>query len=499
MKDEKRILSTITEIYIIFLLIFFPILINQNGYEKILEIKYCSYISITVIYLVINILVFLYFLIVKKINYFKNYKFNKIHFFVLIFLIVNIIATILSPYKNYNLIKGLGRGEGLLNVILYVSMFVNISVFGEFKKRYLLYFSISNIIVSGIGLLQYLGLNPLNLYKELSGPYNMSYISTIGNIDFMSAYYTIMLTVSTLSFIFVKDKKKKSWVHLLSMILGITIFLLIDVDSGKVAFLFVTMLIVPYILKSSEFLYKFLISLAVVVFGYFLVYFLNMSYFYSNFTYKPILNINLISFILMLTIIFLLITSYYIYKNKYEMKSIKKVRKYVYISYIFIGILGILVLYLYPFKTGILYQVHEMLHGNFDDTFGTYRIFLWKRSLNLIPSYPIFGTGPDTFAMRFMSNYYIDLIKLDGYITINDNAANVYLTMLVNIGIAGLLSYLLIVCNIIKRCIKSNSKYIFIFFIAFVCFLVQDFFNLTVVIITPIYYLLMAILTMKDN
>ena len=28
-----------------------------------------------------------------------------------------------------------------------------------------------------------------------------------------------------------------------------------------------------------------------------------------------------------------------------------------------------------------LYEIHELLHGNFDDAFGTYRIFLWKRTI----------------------------------------------------------------------------------------------------------------------
>ena len=145
------------------------------------------------------------------------------------------------------------------------------------------------------------------------------------------------------------------------------------------------------------------------------------------------------------------------------------------------------------FESGFLYEIHEILHGNLDDDFGTYRIFLWKRSISLIKDYPIIGTGPDTFAVRFMDKYTQDVAQL-GEITINDTAANNYLTILVNIGIIGLVSYLAFLILQLIYAIKKGNIYSMVLFIAFICFIIQDFFNLWVVITIPIFWVLMSLI-----
>ena len=136
--------------------------------------------------------------------------------------------------------------------------------------------------------------------------------------------------------------------------------------------------------------------------------------------------------------------------------------------------------------------MHELLHGNFDDKFGTYRIFLWKRTLSIFSQYPIIGSGPDTFAIRFMAKYTNDIAAI-GPLTINDTAANVYLTMLINIGIIGLGTYLSFIFFQIKKGIQNMNEYSAILLISIVCYLCQDFFNLSLVIVTPIFWLLMAL------
>ena len=87
-----------------------------------------------------------------------------------------------------------------------------------------------------------------------------------------------------------------------------------------------------------------------------------------------------------------------------------------------------------------------------------------------------------------MDKYTQDVAEL-GELTINDTAANSYLTILVNTGFLGVISYGL----------KNANKYSIVFFIAFICFLIQDCFNLWVVIVTPIFWILMAIMFLSTN
>ena len=72
--------------------------------------------------------------------------------------------------------------------------------------------------------------------------------------------------------------------------------------------------------------------------------------------------------------------------------------------------------------------------------------------------------------------------------------------MLVNIGVLGLLTYSLFILTQIKKGIKNTNKYSKILLIGIICYLIQDFFNLSVVIITPIFWLTMAIhfLSLKE-
>ena len=132
------------------------------------------------------------------------------------------------------------------------------------------------------------------------------------------------------------------------------------------------------------------------------------------------------------------------------------------------------------------------MHGNFDDDFGTYRMFLWKRTLKLVPENPIIGSGPDSFALRFMDKYTDDVASI-GELTINDTAGNVYLTMLINIGVVGLFSYLGFVFSQLFKGIKEMNELSRILLITIICYLIQDCFNLSVVIITPIFWLVMAL------
>ena len=58
-------------------------------------------------------------------------------------------------------------------------------MFGKFKKRYILYFSVSSILINTIAILQYIGFNPFNMYQNGIGTHNVSFMATIGNISFI--------------------------------------------------------------------------------------------------------------------------------------------------------------------------------------------------------------------------------------------------------------------------------------------------------------------------
>lgn len=492
-KKESTILEKLTEAYIIILIILFPLCVDSTGFFRILECKYRYFLIIATSYLAICILTFIYFCIFEKINYFKGKKLSKIQIAVIVFWIVNIISGLISPYFNkYNLFIGVGRGEGLINISLYCLTFLFITLFGKFKKRYVLYFSISSILISFIAVLQYIGFNPFNMYQDGIGTHNVSFMGTIGNIDFISAIFCILLTVSFTAFVFLDDNKYIKIIHLISITLGAFIFEILDVSSGAVAFILGIALISPFIITDNKRLSKALIAGGVILLGYAINIIINPEYHYNTQTLKLYFQFNYIAgMLIILTLIFIGL-AYLFNKIKFEIKNKKKLIKIIYIVMFIIVLIAICTIYFYDFNISILSELHEILHGNFSDDFGTYRIFLWKRSLSLVKDYPLIGTGPDTFAIRFMDRYTEDVIAL-GELSINDTAANVYITMLVNIGAIGLISYLIFIILQLIYGIKKTNGYSKVLLLSMMCFLIQDFFNLWVVIVTPLFWALMAI------
>lgn len=492
--DLIKKLYKITEIFIISLLILFPLLVDKNGYVAILECKYQMFLYITITYfLIINFLI-LYNILFNKISLYDIIKYKKEYVFILLLLFIYLISTLFSPFfHNHDLFIGVGRGEGLITSVLYLMVFTYIITFSKFNKRYLLYFSISSIFVNFIGILQYFGLNVFDMFKEGMGTYNQSFITTIGNVDFVSALYCILLPVSMYSFIFIDDNNiHENLLHCISLLFGFFLFSIIDVNSGKVGLLFAFIIISPFIFTNSKRLLKSLVVFLIFLFSYFINYFLNPLYYYK--IGKILLNIQInyisIGFIILMLILLILINL--LKKINYDYSKNKKLIKKIYYSYVIILVLLLLILYFVNIDVGMITEIRELLHGNFNDEFGTYRIFLWKRTLKLIPNYFFFGSGPDTFAIRFMSKYTNDVIALGSY-SINDTAGNIYLTMIVNTGIFSLIMFLSLIFLEIKKYLKNYNKYNLVLLLTIITYCAQSFFNLSVVIITPIFWLTLGI------
>lgn len=170
----------------------------------------------------------------------------------------------------------------------------------------------------------------------------------------------------------------------------------------------------PFIITNSKRLSRLLIVATTILLGYATNIIINPVYYYSTNSLKLELQINTIAIALLAIIAIFIGLAYVLNKREFDLSKNKKVIKIFYLAMIIGLVIAILMIYLFNFKVGFLYEIHQILHGNFDDEFGTYRIFLWKRSLKLVKDYPILGTGPDTFTVRFMDKYARRRIKNRG-------------------------------------------------------------------------------------
>lgn len=487
---SKYLLEKITGIYIFLIIVLFPLIVDKTGFFNILECKWKSFVGISSVYTISVFFIGIYALIKKEKIFDK--RLSIIQILAIIFLGINILSCLISPFfKDYNLLIGTGRGEGLIVSSLYILSFLLVSLFGKFNKRYILYFGLSNVLVSFIAVLQYIGFNPFNMFQDGIGTHNVSFMATIGNVDFISAYYTIYLAISVVALLIYDNNKYEKLIHYLAVFLGVFIFQVIDVRSGVVAFLALLFVIIPIAFKDNIRLSKFLKIVMVILLSFGINLFLNVEYHYDIGRVGFYFRIDYVVILFFIMSIILYVLSRYIDLFKYEIKW-----KHYYSNYykglVILGFIGVFCLFVIPFKSGMLYEIHELLHLNFDDNFGTFRIFLWKRTIPLIWDYPLLGTGPDTFALRFMPLYSQDIAAI-GPLTINDTAANIYLTMFVNLGIVGGLCYIIFLFSHLFFGIKCKKKETIIIYCAIISYMVGSFFNLSVVIISPMFWVLLGI------
>ena len=135
-------------------------------------------------------------------------------------------------------------------------------------------------------------------------------------------------------------------------------------------------------------------------------------------------------------------------------------------------------------------ETTNIVKGDINDSYGTGRVTVWKKSLKIVPKYIIHGVGIDNFAyvlngtaIRSKNNVYYD------------KAHNEYLQTLVTMGIFSLISYLCLHFIIIKNGIKNSFKNKEIYLLLpIIGYIVQAQFNISVIEVAPFFYIGLGLL-----
>ena len=133
-------------------------------------------------------------------------------------------------------------------------------------------------------------------------------------------------------------------------------------------------------------------------------------------------------------------------------------------------------------------EVKEISTGNLNESYGTNRVHIWKETIKIVPKNIYFGVGIDNFLNAFGDE---PLKSERGRII--DKAHNEYLQILITEGIFTLIAYLIFVISICLKGLKMNSIYLIPVF----GYLVQAFFNISVIEVAPLLYILMGFIAKK--
>lgn len=122
-----------------------------------------------------------------------------------------------------------------------------------------------------------------------------------------------------------------------------------------------------------------------------------------------------------------------------------------------------------------------------EDKSGSNRIHIWKNIFPLMFERPITGNGPDTFGVIYKKYPY--RINADIY-----KANNEYLHIAVTLGFPALITYLILVSLIMLGILKRVRNYplMQVLFCCLMGYLIQAFFNISVISTAPMYWALLG-------
>jgi len=477
--DKRRL---ITNIYILLMLFIFPLYTGFSGYTDITFSKYTFFVGATLLWLVGLVALS----IIRK-------DMPKIPRIALIpglaFVLAVLLSLLFSSYKTQALI-GAGRYDGLVTLLLYAAIFLGISTFGALRKEYLYVFSASALICCIVAVLQIFRIDILFLFPQDTTYYDAhirytgEFLGTIGNTNLLSAMLCLAIPV-TFVFPIISGKRHDC---LLYIPLFFCVFTLAfsGVAGGAFALSVCALIAAPIFISSSK---RLIWSLPPVAISFLAIALAQLLKTGNN--------------ALMVCACCCLAIALFVFHKYWHRKAVysKKLRVIVICLIVVFIFAALAYVYLSPVQSGTVYEFSQVLHGNISDKFGSSRIEIWRKSLALVPEYPIFGSGPDTLALRLdltFSRY--DEATGKTFTTFVDNAHNEYLGHLVNLGVFGLACYLAILFSALYVSAKNTSNgLLLVISVAVLCYCVQSFFGLGLCIVAPLLWIFLGLIMSVNN
>ena len=504
------IINGVIHIAVILLITVFP-LIYDNSYLNILETKYQCYRICTLGMLGIALLLGLAMMgidfkefkgthirhLIKKLtsaNPFRQFDAARIALFA--FWISAVVSTLLSPYPKEAFWGNKGRYSGLFLLTLYGASYLLISHFGRPVRRYLDIFLGSGMVLCVLGITDYFQLDILSLHKAIHTSQIRIYISTLGNINTYTAYVAMLLGLSATLFALENRPQRMIWYYCCLVIS----FMAIIMGCSDNAYLSIATIFVglPFLLfQNPKGIERYLVILATFFSSIWAIDILNHSF--SDIV--PGLD-SLFSIIVRFRGLPCVVMLLWAICGLYHIFSRKSARKHCYIR-----IWGILVAVIALLLMFVVFDANFLNHADrygtlgtylaFSDSWGTFRGYIWKKSIQLYNAFPLsqklFGYGPDTFGLLTKAQIGREMAAVTHQLY--DSALNSVLQYLLTVGLMGTVSYLVFLSSAVICLFKNRTQSPCIPGIAFavLCYVFQSLVNIDLPIATPVMWLLLSI------
>lgn len=505
------IINVVISFFTILSILVFPLIYN-NSYIDILVFKYRFYWSCVVVMLALCLFFSIIMLGIDISKYggertklffsrllLKNWRktFCAADIWVIMFWIMLVISTLQSDYFYESFWGNEGRYSGLFLLTLYVATYFMISRFWKAKVWIMDLFLLSGIGVCYVGITDYFRMDILNFRYNIAPEHWDIFASTIGNINFYTAYIAMVLGVAAAWFAITKSKVRAIWCYLCMVVC----FFAIIMGSSDNAYLALAALFgfLPLILfKSKTGIRRYLLIIA--TFGTVIqcIDIINQAFADTVIGLDSLFEIltdsnGLIYVAAGLWVAYLAVCFLSKYSRNW-VDPVDPVLVYGWAGFLLLSVLlaGFLVFHANTGGNAEKYGALEK-YLVFNDSWGTNRGYIWRKSFELYrdfkPMHKLFGHGADTFGILTVSKLGAEMPELF------ENAHNEYLQYFITIGPMGLIAYVAFLGSAVTRMWKSveTKPYITGCCFAIICYITQAVVNISVPITSPVMWLLLSI------
>lgn len=477
--------------YALALLAIFPLIPGVHGYINITDTKYDTFKWVTVVFVIVCGLIWAGLYLEKKLLRARTaegkQRLTLSQILLLAYMVWSILSGILSSYPFIDVWRGQGRSEGLLGILLYGSVFLLLSFWGEYSDRFPIALA-AMALVQGVMMLLQIGGASI-LYPDGMNYANTQFLGTIGNVDCVSGIISIVVPALACGFVLLTTKWRYLCLPAFAMILYVQFFT--DVDTGKIALAAALVIALPFLLTQRRHIADTLVigGITAVVFAVHSCLTFTRTVEETSVTFAVVRE----AWIMLAGAVVLLAAAALLHwrDNKLQGAALpvtaKTIRCIVAAAEAVVIVAALVFLYCYSGGNRLLMEVSQMLHGQLSDSAGTGRGVVWKNCITFIRETPIIGSGPGTFAARhepFNTTQFFDF------------AHNDFLEIGVCQGLVGLALYVAFLVSLAVRTLRVAPRcpQLVIFGSAAVGYLVYTFFVFSIGIVSPLFWVMAGIM-----
>lgn len=416
-----------------------------------------------------------------------------------------IVSYIGSPYKETALWGDKGWFMGLVTQLLLVLSYFLVSRFWEFEEKMIPAVGAAASVVLGLGVL-----NRFSIYPVQVEGANNGFLSTMGNINWLCGYWAVVFPVSFMAYWYAEKLWMKA-AALPGVIIGIAAGITQGSSSAFIVFAGVYLLVFALSFKDTERMKSFLelvIWYCIVCQGLRVWRILQPeAYNYYDTSLSSVMTLSRLTWIVLfpcgLLYIFLCAAER---KQRLDIHRWKIVRQLVLLSAVIAAGVYVLLLVLNNMKeeTDVLRSLGKLPALMFNDQWGSARGATWSAGLWTYRNIPglrkLIGVGPDCFAsfLYTIPQLAEKVIKqFDGARL--TNAHNEWLTVLINNGILGFISYGGIFLTAIIRYLyhgekagEGKKRHLYIFAVSAFAYMIHNVVSFQQILSTPFVFLMLG-------